>query len=403
VRDVFVAGVGTTPFRKSLESTVAGLAASATGQALNDAGLTPEQVGMVFFGNAMAGVVTGQEMIRAQAGLRDTGFLALGTPMVSVENACASSSSAAHLAWMAVASGQVDVALAVGAEKMTHEDKSRAFTGLASAVDLERIAELEEELYGGEPEDQAGADRSLFIDIYAETAKKYMARSGATPVDFAQVVVKNHHHGSLNPHAQYRNLVTVEEVLNGRLITDPLTLLMCSPVGDGAAAVVFCSQEVAEARGADTVRVRSSVLVSGIRGESEKSAIERASERAYNLAGIGPDEVDVAEVHDAAAPAELTIYEEIGLCGPGEGPKLLAEGATALGGRVPVNTSGGLLSKGHPVGATGCAQIAEIALQLRGRAGDRQVAGARVGLAENGGGYLGPDPAAAVITVLSAD
>lgn len=403
MRNVYVGGVGITPFRKSLDSTIAGLAADATRDALTDAELAADRVGMIFFGNAMGGLITGQEMIRAQAGLGQTEFLTLGTPMVSVENACASSSSAAHLAWMAVASGQVDVALAVGAEKMTSEDKTRAFKGLASAVDLERVSALEDELYGGAPQEAAGVDRSLFMDIYADMAKKYMERSGATDEDFARVAVKSHRHGALNPHAQYRNIITVEDVLSSRTISDPLTLLMCSPIGDGAAALVLCSEEIARTLGTPRVRLRSSVLVSGVRGPSTLSAAERAAERAYELAGIGPEELDVVEVHDAAAPAELIICEELGLCGPGDAPKLLADGATTLGGRVPVNTSGGLLSKGHPVGATGCAQLVEITQQLRGRAGDRQVEGARIGLAENGGGYLGPDPAAAVITVLSRD
>jgi acetyl-CoA acetyltransferase len=401
MRDVYVAGVGMTRFGKSLDSTVAGLASKAVGLALSDADLAPSRVGMVFFGNAMSGLITGQEMIRAQAALRDTGLL--GAPMVSVENACASSSSAAHLAWMAVAGEQVDVAIAVGAEKMTSPDKTRAFTALASAVDLSRVAELEADLYGDAAGSQASADRSLFMDIYADHAKKYMRRSGATAEDFARVAVKSHEHGALNPNAQYRDPVSVEQVLNSRVVSDPLTVLMCSPIGDGAAAVVFCSRNVAQALDIHPVRVRSSVLVSGVTTPGTQSAIERAAERAYQLAGVGPDEVDVAEVHDAAAPAELIAYEELGLCGLGEGPKLLADGATTLGGRVPVNPSGGLLSKGHPVGATGCAQLVEITEQLRGRAGARQADRPRIGVAENGGGYLNPDPAAVVITVLSAD
>ena len=403
MRDVYVAGVGITPFRKALDSTIAGLAAEATQEAMTDAGIDAERVGMAFFGNAMGGLMTGQEMIRAQAGLGETDLITTGVPMVSVENACASSSSAVHLAWMAVASGQVDIAVAVGAEKMTAEDKTKAFHALASAVDLQRVPELEADLYGGAPESAAGADRSLFMDIYADMAKRYMKDSGATPEDFARVAVKSHQHGALNPDAQYRDPITVEQVLESRPVSDPLTLLMCSPIGDGAAAVVLCAPEVAESLEPESVRVRSSALVSGVRGPAGNTAVERAADRAYESAGLGPKDLDVVEVHDAAAPAELIIYEELGLCGPGEAPALLADGATTLGGRIPVNTSGGLLSKGHPVGATGCAQIVEITQQLRGRAGPRQVENARTGLAENGGGYLGPDPAAAVVTVLSRD
>ncbi|MAO81775.1 MAG: thiolase [Nocardioides sp.] len=401
--NVHVAGVGMTPFSKALDSTLSGLASVAVDQALKDSTLTADRVGMVFFGNAMGGTMTGQEMIRAKAGLGRTDFAALGTPMVAVENACASSSTAVHLASMAVASGQVDIALAVGAEKMTSPDKTLAFKGLASAVDLERVDELEESLYGGRPENAAGVDRSLFMDIYADMARRYTERSGATPEDFARVAVKAHRHGALNPHAQYRNLISVDEVLDSRTVSDPLTLLMCSPIGDGAAAVLLCSDTVARDL-EETVRLRASVLVSGIRGpEIEEPASTRAARRAYEIAGIGPGDLDVVELHDAAAPAELIISEELGLCSAGEAPKMLSDGETTLGGRLPINTSGGLLSKGHPVGATGCAQVVELTDQLRGRAGDRQVEGARIGLAENGGGYLGEDPAAVVVTILSRD
>ena len=229
-----------------------------------------------------------------------------------------------------------------------------------------------------------------------------MERSGATVEDFARVAVKNHHHGARNPKAQYRDEVTIEEVLASREISWPLTLLMCSPIGDGAAAVVVCSDDYARRAGVAPVRVRASTLVSGTdRARGESAAIERAAQQAYDQAGIGPEDVDVVELHDAAAPAELMAYEELGLCPPGDGPKLLGSGDTTLGGRMPVNTSGGLISKGHPVGATGCGQLVELVDQLRGRAGDRQVDGARVALAENGGGFLGVENAAVVVTILS--
>ena len=186
-----------------------------------------------------------------------------------------------------------------------------------------------------------------------------------------------------------------------REIAAPLTLLMCSPISDGAAAVVLCSQAVARRVGA-TVRVGATALVSGTdRRPGDPGAVERAAARAFEQAGVGPGDVDVVEVHDAAAPAELMVYEELGLCPPGMGPKLLASGETHLGGRVPVNPSGGLLAKGHPIGATGCAQIVELVDQLRGRCGARQVPGARIAAAENGGGFLGTDAAACVVTVLT--
>jgi acetyl-CoA acyltransferase len=393
--DPVIAGVGMTPFGKYPNTSLGDLASRAVEFALLDARMATSDVGIVFFANASAGVVTGQEMIRGQISLQHTGLL--GTPIVNVENACASSSSAVHLARLAVLSGAYEVALVVGAERLTHPtDNQRPFAALATGADVSRREEFEGALGGG--------GGSFFMDVYADIARRYMAASGATERDFAQVAVKNHRHGSLNPNAQYRNLVTVEEVLASRVISEPLTLLMCSPIGDGAAAVVVCSLAAARRHGADAVRIRASALVTGVVDEkSDPSPAERAAQRAYEQAGIQPADVDVVEVHDASAPAELVIYEELGLCESGAGPAHLASGATSLGGRQPVNVSGGLLSKGHPVGATGCAQIVELVEQVRGRCGDRQVDGARIALAENAGGFLNPDAAAAVVTILSKD
>jgi acetyl-CoA acyltransferase len=415
MRDVVVAGAAMTRFGKYMDSTIRSLAEEATRDALGDAGTEPADVGMAFFSNATAGILTGQEMIRGQVALRHTGVL--GIPIINVENACASASSAFSMACMAVGSGAVDVALAVGAEKMTHPDKAKSFAAIATAVDLLQIEELKRQMQGP-PADAEGVQgspipseadvgdtsgkRSFFMDVYAMNTKAYMERSGAVIEDFARVAVKNHHHGALNPKAQYRDEVTVEDVLASREISWPLTLLMCSPIGDGAAALVVCSEDHARRHVIDPVRVRASVLVSGTDREAgQPGAVERAAQRAYEQSGIGPDDLDVVELHDAAAPAELITYEELGLCSRGDGPKLLASGDTALGGRLPVNPSGGLLSKGHPIGATGCAQLVELVDQLRGRAGDRQVEGARVALAENGGGFLGTDAAAMVVTILS--
>ncbi|HET9769906.1 MAG TPA: thiolase family protein [Acidimicrobiia bacterium] len=422
MRDVFIAGTGMTAFGKFMESSVRKLAEEATADALRDAQAGPGDIEMAFFANATAGIMTGQEMIRGQVALRNTGIL--GVPIVNVENACASASSAFYLAHMAVASGQVDIALAIGSEKLTHPDKMRSFAAIGTAVDLDNLAAAREALtrtllgegraigtdagspapVGAEilPEKKDGGGKSPFMDVYAAMTRNYMERSGATAEDFARVAVKNQGNGKLNPKAQYGGDVTVEEVMASRQISGPLTLLMCSPIGDGAAAIVVCSEDAARRLGAETVRVRATALVSGRdRTPDEPGAVERAVAKAYERAGVGPADLDVCEVHDAAAPAELMIYEELGLCGPGEGPKLLASGETALGGRIPVNPSGGLLAKGHPIGATGCAQLVELADQLRGRCGARQVEGAQVALAENGGGFLGTDPAAMVISILS--
>lgn len=403
VRDVYVAGAAMTRFGKFPDRTVRALAEQAVRAALADAGVTAGQVEMVFFANAVAGLLTGQEMIRGQVALRYTGLS--GVPLVNVENACASSSSAFYLACLAVGSGAAEAALAVGAEKLTHDDKARSFAAIGTAVDQGEIAELRQRWAPGGCEGSTapgGADdgkRSVFMDFYAKKTRDYMERSGAGVRDLAQVAVKNHRHAALNPLAQYRDEVTAEEVLASRQVSPPLTLLMCSAIGDGAAALVVCSADLAQRLGAP-VRVRACALASGQDG-APAGAVERAAAAAYEQSGLGPGDVDVVELHDAAAPAELMEYEHLGLCAPGDGPRLLSGGATALGGRLPVNPSGGLLSKGHPIGATGCGQLTELADQLRARCGGRQVPGARVALAQNAGGVLGDDNAAAVVTVLS--
>jgi acetyl-CoA acyltransferase len=405
MRDVYIAGTGMTKFGKFLDLTIRDFAEDAVKQALNDAGCQAGDIQMAFFSNATAGLISGQEMIRGQVSLRNTGLL--GIPIFNIENACASASSAFYLAKLAVASGQVDVALAVGSEKLTHEDKAKSFAAFGAAVDMIMLGEFIKAMKeSAQKQDSKGSDkganRSMFMDIYAAWAKTYMAKSGATKEDFARVSVKSHEFASLNPKAQYRERVTIEEVLNSKLISEPLTLLMCAPIGDGAAAVVLASKDFIEKKSLPPVKVRASIVLSGKdRALEEPGVVSRASQLAYEEAGISPQDLDVVELHDAAAPAELITYEELGLCPEGDGPKLIKQGDTALGGRIPVNTSGGLISKGHPIGATGCAQIVELADQLRGRCGERQVNNAKVALAENGGGFLGTDAAAMAITILS--
>lgn len=397
--EVDILGTGLTWFGKFEDATIRTLAETAVADALADAGVESSEVGMVFFGNAAAGVLSGQEMIRGQVALRHTGLL--GKPIVNVENACASSSTAFALAVSAVASGETEIAIAIGAEKLTHPDKERSFAAIGSAVDLLEIDRIMADVHGDQG-DPGGGRRSLFMDIYAAEAREYMARTGATVEDFALAAVKSHRHGALNPKAQYRAPVSVEEVLGSRMVSSPLTLLMCSPIGDGAAAVVVGTRQRAARLPGPRVRVRAAVLVSGTDyGPGGLGTVPRAAATAYERAGIAPSDVDVVELHDAAASAELVVTEHLGLCAPGDGAKLLRSGATALGGSCVVNPSGGLLSRGHPIGATGCAQLVELADQLRGRGNGRQVDGARVALAENAGGFLGPDNAATTVTILS--
>jgi len=384
-----IVGVGMTPFGKFPDLTVRHLAEQAARAALADAGMQPDDVDEVYFSNAVGGMITGQEMIRGQAALR---FLGLrGQAIFNVENACASGSTAFHLAWRAVSSGRVQAALVVGAERMTHADKRVSLAALATAVDLDEK----------QPEHVGAGSGSIFMDIYAARTRKYMAESGATREDLAGIVVKSRRAASLNPNAQFRAETTVPEVLASRVISDPLTLQMCSSIGDGAAAIVVCSPERAARLSARRpVWVGGSVIASGTPDGSSKPAAVRATFQAYEEAGVDPRDIHVAELHDASAPAELMYYESLGLCGPGDGPALLRSGQTGINGRISVNPSGGLLSKGHPIGATGVAQLVELTHQLRGEAGPRQRDDAKVALAENNGGQVGQDAAVAAATIL---
>jgi acetyl-CoA acetyltransferase len=384
--DAEIVGTGITGFGMFVDTRMRVLAAQAADRALEDAGLEARDVDLVVFGNAAAGLLTGQEMIRAHTALEPSKVA--GRPMISVENACASSSSAVHLAALAVASGAYRTVLAVGAEKMTSPDRSRAARALGSAVDVEECGE-------------ADGSRPVFMDIYASEARAYQERSGASEHEFALVAAKNYRNGSLNPIAQHRTPYTADEVLTARTIAAPLTRLMCSSIGDGAAACVLTNPEHARKLGRPGVRVLASSVGASTAADAG-DAVERTARVAFETAGLGPDDIDLCEVHDAAAPAELIIMEEIGLAGPGEGAKLVRDGATALGGKLPVNPSGGLTARGHPIGATGAAQIVELADQLRGRAGPRQVENPQVGLAENAGGWLVNGPAACVVTILGA-
>ena len=383
MRDVYVAGVGMTKFAKQPDRSLKDLTAEAVNAAMKDAGQTVGEVQSCYFGNAVAGSITGQEMLAGQFLLRPLGFG--GIPVFNVENACASASTAFHLAWQAVATGVHDAVLAVGAEKMTHPDKARSFAAIGGSVDVETT-----------PADRP-AGRSFLMDMYAESSLRYMEQTGATRADFARVVVKNQRHGMLNPAAQYGGELTIEQVLAAREIVWPFTLQMCSPISDGAAAALLVSEELVPP-GGRVVAVLASVVRSAP-ADGLASVTGLAAGAAYEAAGIGPIDLDCAEVHDAAASAELMIYEQLGLTEPGGGAALIRSGQTTLGGSLPVNTSGGLLARGHPIGATGLAQIVEAVVQLRGTAGDRQVPGARLALTQNAGGWHGSDNVASVVHI----
>jgi len=407
--NAMIAGVGMTTFGKHMERGLKSLGAEAIQAALADAGVEPSALEAAYVGNAAAGVITGQESIRGQVILRSIGLGRL--PVVNVENACASSSTAFNQACAMVSAGLYDIVLALGVEKLYHADKKVSFGAFTGAVDVEAMSSIIEQLQARakasgakSASSGAGKNRSMFMDIYAQMARAHMKAYGTTVEQYAGVSAKNSFHGSLNPRAQFREALTVEEVLAQPMIAEPLTRSMCSPIGDGAAAVVVMSERKAREIGVSLpVRVVSSVLRSGWdHGPGEPGTGEVCSAEAYEEAGIGPEDLDVIELHDASAPSEVLTYESLSLCGKGEGGRLIDEGVTRLGGRCPVNTSGGLLRKGHPVGATGTAQIVELTEQLQGRSGERQVEGARVALAHNGGGTIGPDAAAMCVTILKA-
>jgi acetyl-CoA acyltransferase len=398
MRDVILAGIGMTRFGKFMDKGLKVLGKEAVNAALKDAGVEAPALQAAYVGNAVAGLITGQETIRGQVVLRAMGIG--GLPVFNIDNACAGSSSALNLAWVAVASGQYDCVLALGVEKMTHPDKKRTFTAIASGLDVEAAAE-EAAAHG--VAEGAGEKRSVFMDYYADSIRRYMDKFGLTQAQIAQIASKNHYHASLNPYAQYRNLMSVEEVLADVDVVYPFTRSMCSPIADGAAAVVVCSAEYAKKLGAKPVKIAATMLRSAeSAGSEDDNVIRRSADAAYEMAGIDPSDVRVVEVHDATASAEIQAYEQLSLCGEGEAVRLIQEDDTRLGGKVPVNTSGGLECRGHPVGATGLAQICELTWQLRGEAGERQVQGQpKVALAQNAGGHLGNENATCAVTILT--
>lgn len=407
-QNAYIAGVGMTSFGKHLDRGLKSLAGEAITAALTDAGLETSDLNAAYMGNAAAAVITGQVCVPGQMVLRSLGIGKI--PVVNVENACATAATAFQQAATMITAGLYDVVLACGSEKLYHEDKQRTFSVFTGAVDVESMdavmAGISERLKAsGSGHDTAGSgtSRSLFMDIYATWAIDHMQRYGTTREQFAAVSAKNSVHGSLNPKAQFRNRISVEDVLGAREVSWPLTLPMCSPIGDGGAAAVLVSERKARERGMQRmIRVRACDLFSGWDyNEGEETVAARCARQLYETAGIGPGELDCVELHDASAPSEIMYYEYLGLCKTGEGGPFVEAGHSSLGGKVPVNTSGGLMRKGHPIGATGIAQIVELTEQLRGEAGDRQVADARIALAENGGGFIGKDAAALALTLLS--
>jgi acetyl-CoA acyltransferase len=393
MREVAIIGVGAHPTGQFTDKSIKDLAYPAIWGALEDAGVGPADIEVAYVGNSLAGLLTGQEGVRGQVVLQHSGIT--GIPVVNVENACASAATALRGAWLEVASGAADVAIAVGVEKMFVGDTARTIGALSSVSELDLS--------------QMGMQFTTSYAIHPKiNLKAKMQEYGWTSADFAKPAVKNSFNGSLNPLAQHRRPLSIEQVVQSRIVVDPLTLFMCASISDGAAAAVVCAADMAARfTGKTPIRIASCVLRSGVYrlpDDRRPDSATTTAQAAYEQAGIGPQDLQAIELHDAMAPAELMLYERLGLCRPGEGPKLIDDGTTTLRGRVPVNPSGGLCSRGHPVGATGLLQIAELVWQMRGEAGQRQIEKRpKVAMAQNQGGLLlGQDSAVYSVTILKS-
>jgi acetyl-CoA acyltransferase len=464
MRDVYVIGAHTTKFGRYLEKSIKDLSAETVIPCLKDACLNKNEIQALWFSNSGWGYANGQDCIRGQVAMRPIGIESI--PMTNVENACAGGSTAFHHAWLGVASGLYDITMAVGAEKTNHHNKMFSFAGFLGGLDIENMSsmidrisasgmtdedkkQMQEHIKKYAPLAKVGAKsknkkspmkqilkdyvdmfkvylrlsdyissetlkelrkllsggHSPFMDVYGWAARQHMKKFGSTPEQLAVIASKNHFHSSLNPNAQYNFTITVEQVLADRMVSWPLTRAMCAPIGDGAASAILCDENTVKRLGlmSQAVKVRASVLGSGReRSIDEIDISERLSKIGYEKAGLGPEDVHLAEVHDATAYGELHQAEALGFCPEGEGGIFAQSGATKIGGKTPINPSGGLESRGHPVGASGLAQIHELVTHLRGNAGSRQVKGARIALAENGGGALGQEEAAMCIHILEA-
>ena len=380
MREVAVLGVGQSRFGKFPEKSITDLGREAVWAAIKDAGISPKDIQIAYTSRLYDAMVTGQDI------LKEVGVTNI--EMVNVENACAGGSTAVRGIWKEITSEHHDIGIAIGVESMT-----------TSPIARKLISPGKDDLEG-----QLG---QTMPSLFGLLARRQMEECGATVEDFARVSVKNHRHGCLNPLAQYQKEFTIEEVLNSRMICEPITLLECCPNTDGAAAVVLCSMNVARRYTTNPVKVIGSALLSGnyryLQNDITLSPLgTKTAKMAYEMAGCGPEDIDVVELHDAFAPEEILRYEDFGLCKPGEGIALLRSGATEIGGKIPVNPSGGLLALGHPLSASGVRVVAEITLHLRGQAGKRQVPNAKVGLAHMlGGAVAGLEAGACAIHILA--
>lgn len=408
---IYIAGIAMTEFGRHPDRSLEGMALEALNGALADSGAQRADIGAVFYAGITNGPLQGQLSIPGQVVMSKIGIE--GVPSYNVENACASGSSAVNLAVQSLRAGVTDVALALGCEKMVVADKAKSFALFEAGWDVanaeENFAILSRMGDGIVPPSGSESDRpySRFMSIYAGFCRWHMKTYGTTQRQIAAVCAKNHNHSVHNPYSQFRKPFTVDEVLAAPPITYPITLPMCAPMTDGAAAAIICTEEGLKRIGADPkrcVRIAASVIrafSSRSMDEPEKHVSRLAALQAYEIAGLGPQDMHVAEVHDASAMGEIIQAENLGLAPMGQGGVCAERGDFTVGGRVPINPSGGLESKGHPLGATGIGQLYELTTQLRGEAGARQVEGACHAIQENGGGLIGVEEGVVAVHILS--
>jgi acetyl-CoA acetyltransferase len=462
MRDVYIIGAHTIRFGKYLDKTITDLAGMTLFPCLKMATIDKKDIQALWFSNSAWGEYRRQVCIRGQVAMRPLGIDAI--PIINVENACAGGATAFHSAWMGVASGLYDITMALGSEKIYDQNTSLVFSAFLTGLDVGKLShdldhlsdyalrpdEIKEmnrhtETYGNDQHKKKskksswlsqlinyknmaviairigesmgydvlsklrkqgiGGDHSPFMDVYGFEARQHMRKYGSTIEQLAKIASKNHFHSTLNPNAQYQFNVSPEQVLSDRMVTWPLTRSMCAPVGDGSASAILCDEKTVKRLGLmnQAVRIRASVVGSGMYRERDAMDIgQRLSIQAYEQAGLGPEDMNFAEVHDASAYGELHQAENLGFCPLGEGGIFAESGATRIGGKKTINPSGGLESRGHPIGASGLAQIHELVIQLLGKAENRQIPDAQIAIAENGGGALGVEEAAMGIHILEA-
>jgi acetyl-CoA acyltransferase len=410
---VYIIGIGMTKFGKHIDRGIKNLVGEAIEQVKKDCELSSKDIQAAWFSNSGWGMSEFQHCIRGQVALSANSIDKI--PIVNVENACAGGSTALQGAFIGIKAGLYDCTLAIGAEKMYYSDRKAGMEGFLAGTDVEFTKKMMDQLKkqieagnvkaaktkGENVKKEEKKDHSVFMDFYAMGARFHMKRYGTTQRQLAVIAAKNHNNSTMNPLAQYTFPQTVEQVMEDYVVAFPLTRAMCAPIGDGSAAAILCSEHFLKEHSNlkdRAIMLRASVLKSGSWGKDD--ICQRAAETAYKMAGIGPEDINVAEVHDATAFAELHIMEQVGFCPIGQGGSFAEKGNTELNGKIPINPSGGLLARGHPIGASGLAQIYELITQLRGEAGKRQVSNPKLALAENGGGNIGSGEAALCIHIL---